>query len=137
METLGLPENHLRAQKLAAFADERIDGDIQVAPLAVTAAQPHRAGDGPALREHQHHRSAFRGDGVAGVVFGSEKRAPHIFRHFTGFVIVLAKNGFCGLVVVDECAGCVDQQDGHVQTAGQLSGEDNLYGFGSCHGLLF
>ena len=63
------------------------------------------------LGEHPHHRPIFRRDGVAVVVDGGDARGPLRGGHFAGFVEALIEDRLGRLVVVDERALGVDEED--------------------------
>src|SRR5215472_1802730 len=120
------PEDAHRAEEDVFLADERECRHAQMLPLAVRTLDPYRLGQRSALREHAHHRSIFRRNGLAVVVQGGQAGGPFSGRNFSGFVKALMEDRFRRLVVEDQRTHGIDEQDGRGNAARELPRQDDL-----------
>src|SRR5215472_7299801 len=130
------PEDAHRAEEDVFLADERECRDAQMPPLAVRALDPYRLAQRSALREHAHHRSIFRRNGLALVVQSGQARSPLSGGNLSGLVKALMEDRFCRLVVEDQRAHGVDKQDGRGHAARELPRQNDLDRFRGRHASL-
>src|SRR5215813_9152175 len=130
------PEDSHRAEEDVFLANERECRDAQMPPLAVRTLDPYGLAQRSALREHAHHRSIFGRNGLAVVVHGSQARGPFTGRDFSSLVEAGMEDRLCGLVVEDERALGVDEQDGRGYAAGELPRQNDLDRFRGRHASL-
>src|SRR5439155_18208109 len=131
---LYLPEQGHRAQEARRLANQRNRHDLDVALTAVHALDPEGAARGLAARQRDHERQLLRCDWFALLVVRSEYRCPFQGRHGAGLVEAVAEYRLGLLVVIQQIAMRVHQEDRQRQVTRQLARQDDFNLFPFSHG---
>src|SRR5262249_13029695 len=98
--------------------------DLTRYPVESPDGQAHVHGAALGVRDHERH--LLRWQCTPGVVRGSEDRRPLGGRHLAGLIEATAEDALRGLVVEDERARRVDQEDRHGEIGCELPRQDEL-----------
>ena len=106
--------------------DDRDRGDLDVAAHAVHALDEEPLVGRPAARERHHQRQVGGRNRPVVLVERREDLRPARGRHLAGLLEALAEDALGRLVVEQEIAVGIDEEQRHAEVAGQLPRQDDL-----------
>ena len=120
------PEDCQRAQEVVILADDgkRREGDI--APRVISASQPDDFRDSATMLVGLHQWPIFDRNRIALNIVDGEERGPLTRLHVARLIKTLIEYRLGGLVIEDQRAFGIHDADGHRQTAGELSGQNDF-----------